>query len=50
MPFEDFEKMLHRVKETYDSHHISIVVTGGEPLMRGDIARCGRRMYDLEFP
>lgn len=50
MPFEDFEKVLRRVKEAYDSHHISIVVTGGEPLMRQDIARCGRRMYDLEFP
>lgn len=50
MPFEDFEKVLRRVKESYDSHHISIVVTGGEPLMRPDIARCGRRMYDLEFP
>ena len=50
MPFEDFEKVLRRVKEAYDSHHISIVVTGGEPLMRQDIAKCGRRMYDLEFP
>ena len=50
MPFEDFEKVLLRVKKAYDSHHISIVVTGGEPLMRQDIARCGRRMYDLEFP
>ena len=50
MPFEDFEKVLRRVKESYDSHHISIVVTGGEPLMRQDIVRCGRRMYDMEFP
>lgn len=50
MPFEDFEKVLRRVKEAYDSHHISIVVTGGEPLMRQDIVRCGRRMYELEFP
>lgn len=50
MPFADFEKVLLRVKESYDSHHISIVVSGGEPLMRSDIAACGRRMYDLEFP
>lgn len=50
MPFEDFEKVLRRVKESYDSHHISIVVTGGEPLMRQDIALCGRKMYDMEFP
>lgn len=50
MPFEDFEKVLLRVKEAYDSHHITVVVSGGEPLMRQDLARCGRRMYDLEFP
>lgn len=50
MPFEDFERVLRRVKESYDSHHISIVVTGGEPLMRQDIVKCGRRMRDLEFP
>lgn len=50
MPFEDFEKVLQRVRETYDPHHISIVVTGGEPLMRSDIVACGRRMYELEFP
>ena len=50
MPFEDFEKVLLRIKDVYDPHHISIVVSGGEPLMRDDIARCGRRMYDLEYP
>ncbi len=50
MPFEDFERVLRSVKEAYGSHRICIVVTGGEPLMRQDIARCGRRMYDLEFP
>lgn len=50
MPFEDFEKVLRRVREAYDPHKICIVVSGGEPLMRADIARCGRRMHDLEFP
>ena len=38
MPFEDFAKVLRRVKETYDSHKIMIVVTGGEPL------RCAARL------
>lgn len=50
MPFEDFEKVLLRIREAYDPHHVSIVVSGGEPLMRDDIAKCGRRMYELEFP
>jgi radical SAM enzyme (rSAM/lipoprotein system) len=50
MPFEDFEKVLRRIKETYDSHKVMIVVTGGEPLMRKDIEKCCRAIYDLEFP
>lgn len=50
MPFADFEKVLLRIKERYDSHHIMVILSGGEPLTREDIARCGRRIYDLEFP
>ena len=50
MPFEDFRKVLLRVREKYDPHRIMIVLTGGEPLMRSDIERCGRAIYDMEFP
>lgn len=50
MPFEDFAKVLRRIKEKYDSHNIMVIITGGEPLMRKDIEQCGRKIYDLEFP
>ena len=50
MPFEDFRKVLLRIKEKYDSHEIMVIVSGGEPLMREDILKCGREIYDLEFP
>lgn len=50
MPFEDFAKVLRRIKEKYDSHKIMVIVTGGEPLMRKDIEQCGRAIYDMEFP
>ena len=50
MPFEDFERVLLRVREAYDPHKIMINVSGGEPLMREDLARCGRRIYELGFP
>ena len=50
MPFEDFEKVLLRIKEKYDSHKIMVIVSGGEPLVRPDILNDGRRIYDLEFP
>ena len=36
MPFEDFAKVLRRIKEKYDSHKIMIIITGGEPLMQAD--------------
>lgn len=50
MPFEDFAKVLRRIKEQYDSHKIMVIITGGEPLMRKDIEQCGRAIYDMEFP
>lgn len=50
MPFEDFEKVLLRVREAYDPHSILVVISGGEPLMRHDLAECGRRITELGFP
>ena len=50
MPFEDFRKVLVRIKEKYDSHKIMVIVSGGEPLMREDILKCGRTIYNLEVP
>jgi radical SAM enzyme (rSAM/lipoprotein system) len=50
MPFEDFAKVLRRIKEKYDSHKIMVIVSGGEPLMREDILKCGMEIYNLEFP
>lgn len=50
MPFNDFRKVLERIKEKYDSHNIMVIVSGGEPLMREDILKCGREIFNLEFP
>ena len=50
MPFDDFRKVLESIKGHYDSHHISITLSGGEPLMRPDLAQCARAIYDMEFP
>ena len=32
MPFEDFRKVLVRIKEKYDSRRIMVIMTGGEPV------------------
>ena len=50
MPFSDFEKVLLRIKESYDSHKILVILSGGEPLMRDDLVRCGRQIRKLGFP
>ena len=51
MPLEDFLQVLDQVKAAgMDSHHIMIVVSGGEPLMRQDLEQCGRAFYEREFP
>ena len=49
MPFEDFRKVLERVAGTYDPHKIMVVITGGEPLMRPDLEKCGKEIYRLGF-
>ena len=50
MPFADFEKVLLRIRKAYDPSKILIILSGGEPLMREDIAACGQRIRDLGFP
>ena len=51
MPLEDFLPVLRSVKAAgLDSHQITVVISGGEPLMRPDLEQCGKAFYDLEFP
>lgn len=50
MPFADFEKVLLRVREAYDPGRILVILSGGEPLMRDDIVKVGRRITELGFP
>ena len=50
MPFADFEKVLIRIKDEYDPRRLLIILSGGEPLMRSDLADCGRRIKKLGFP
>lgn len=50
MPFEDFKKVLEDIAAHYDPRKITIVVTGGEPLMRRDLEACGREITRLGFP
>lgn len=50
MPADDFLKVAESLLPHVNPHHVNIVITGGEPLMRDDIEYVGRRLYDMEFP
>lgn len=50
MPFSDFRHVLEEVRGKYDPHHIMVIFTGGEPLVRKDLEQCGHAVYDMEFP
>ena len=50
MPMEDFAKVLDSVAASTNPHDVMINVTGGEPLMRPDLEKCGRMMYEKGFP
>lgn len=50
MPLEDFLKVLDNIAAHVDPHKTMIVLTGGEPLMRKDLERCGEEIYKRGFP
>lgn len=41
MPLADFLRVLDNIRQHTDPHQVFVIVTGGEPLMREDIAQCG---------
>ena len=50
MPVEDFCRALDSVARECDPHKVMVNITGGEPLVRRDLERCGRAIYDRGFP
>ena len=50
MPLEDFLGVLDKKPPHINPNDVFIVITGGEPLMRPDLERCGRAIYERGFP
>lgn len=50
MPAEDFLKVIDDITPYVDTHHTMIVITGGEPLMRNDLEKCGYELFRREYP
>ena len=51
MPAEDFFRVLDRqITPRVDPHRVMVVLSGGEVLVRSDLERIGRALYDREYP
>lgn len=50
MPLGDFLGVLDEVATACDPHTITLAVTGGEPLMRGDLEECGKEFRKRGYP
>lgn len=50
MPADDFLKTIDSLLPHVDPHHVNIIITGGEPLLRKDLEYVGKELYDREFP
>jgi radical SAM enzyme (rSAM/lipoprotein system) len=42
MPFDDFLRAILPLKNVYKQDSITVVITGGEPLLRNDLPECGK--------
>jgi len=49
MPFDDFFKAILPVKDVYKPEKITVVITGGEPLLHRDIFRGGKILREHGF-
>ena len=49
MPLHDFHQVILQVKEMIKPNSVTVAITGGEPLLRKDLADCGRILKENGF-
>ncbi len=50
MPLEDFISVIDQIKDHVNPNKVMIAITGGEPLMRDDLEKCGQELFKRGFP
>lgn len=50
MPLEDFLKVIDSITPHVNPHEVSIIISGGEPLLRDDLEECGLELYERGYP
>ena len=49
MPFMDFLNTIQPLKKHYPPNSVLVAITGGEPLLRKDLAECGKKLRENGF-
>ncbi|HNW52025.1 MAG TPA: TIGR04133 family radical SAM/SPASM protein [Prolixibacteraceae bacterium] len=49
MPFDDFLQAIIPLQKRFKPNSITVVMTGGEPLLRNDLPQCGRTLREHGF-
>ncbi|GAP72447.1 radical SAM additional 4Fe3S-binding SPASM domain [Candidatus Symbiothrix dinenymphae] len=49
MPFDDFLQAILPLKSAFFAKNITVAITGGEPLLRSDLAQCGKALRQNGF-
>lgn len=49
MPAQDFLRVVDSITPHVNPHHVMIVITGGEPLMRSDLVEVGRALHERGY-
>ncbi|MFC1640008.1 radical SAM protein [Gemmatimonadota bacterium] len=50
IPFDDVVRVLEEIRCAHDLHHISVVLSGGEPLCYPRVFELGAKLSELAFP
>lgn len=50
LPLRDFLKVIDSITPHVNPNEVSIIISGGEPLMRDDLEECGNELYKRGYP
>ncbi len=50
MPMQDFLDVIKTITPHVNPHEVSIIISGGEPLLRNDLEECGQVLYEEGYP
>lgn len=50
MPLDDFIGVIDQIKKHVNPNKVMVAITGGEPLLRNDLEKCGSELFQRGFP